>query len=227
MNSSSDTPSASQSNNCCTGRRLPRKHGAPLMRPGSTHTACSRVIVLSRSALRATVSQCPRYGERLAGHSESAMPMPWCSSTSGSAAQISRTAAQMSLPTGNTLARTSGEVARRHRELAGHWATWLRAVAADERIAGGLAIGARSESDGRGTASSSRLRHCEGLCATTSQHLQRLSALIASGPQHGDVRAGDGARKINLGGFTFAQADPLDAEVAVGVARLRTIRHEP
>lgn len=44
-NSSRDTPSASQSKSCCTGSRLSRKHGAPLMRPGSTHTASSRVIM--------------------------------------------------------------------------------------------------------------------------------------------------------------------------------------
>ena len=42
-NSSRGTPSASQSKSCCTGSRLPRKHGAPLMRSGSTHTASSRV----------------------------------------------------------------------------------------------------------------------------------------------------------------------------------------
>ena len=42
-NSSRGTPSASQSKSCCTGSRLPRKHGAPLMRSGSTQTASSRV----------------------------------------------------------------------------------------------------------------------------------------------------------------------------------------
>lgn len=44
-NSSRDTPSASQSKSCCTGKRLPRKQGVPLMRSGSTQTASSRVIV--------------------------------------------------------------------------------------------------------------------------------------------------------------------------------------
>ena len=43
-NSSSGTPSASQSKNCWTGRRVPRKQGSPLIRPGSTHTACSSVM---------------------------------------------------------------------------------------------------------------------------------------------------------------------------------------
>ena len=43
-NSSSGTPSESQSNSCWTGSRVPRKQGTPLIRAGSTHTACSKVI---------------------------------------------------------------------------------------------------------------------------------------------------------------------------------------
>ena len=43
-NSSSGTPSESQSNNCWTGSRVPRKQGTPLIRAGSIHTACSKVI---------------------------------------------------------------------------------------------------------------------------------------------------------------------------------------
>ena len=43
-NSSSGTPSESQSKSCWTGSRVPRKQGAPLIRAGSTQTACSSAM---------------------------------------------------------------------------------------------------------------------------------------------------------------------------------------